>query len=80
VLVDLPDATGPATGGVERRYRSRVFVDYALVPAEETHEQNRRAFILDATVLSRGPHILTVNIDDSNDHVGTASVLVNVEH
>lgn len=59
----------------------RYFIDYALVKKE--HFENipdRFRLTLDTTDLSNGEHIITVNIDDLNDHMGTASLRVSVRN
>jgi cytochrome c2 len=60
-------------------YEGRLYVDYSLVAKLRFRKGEEHRFALDTTQLANGPHVLTVNMDDLNDHIGTASTIVMVE-
>lgn len=62
---------------VEGRY----FVDYKLFKTERfKRETDRFDFQIDTRSLKNGEHLITVNVDDLNDHIGSAGVKINVEN
>lgn len=62
-------------------YEVKYFVDYGLVKKEVFQEtQNRFSLIIDTTKLSNGEHLITVNISDLHDHVGTAGLKIMVNN
>lgn len=61
----------------EYGYTLRVYVDYALL--YRTSTMNIAEFHLRDLPVEDGEHIVTVNLDDGHDHVGTASAEVNVQ-
>jgi hypothetical protein len=64
----------------------KYFIDYSLFKREvfknivnTTRFREDKFYLrLDTTKLSKGEHIITVNINDFNDHIGTASLKINV--
>jgi hypothetical protein len=57
------------------------FIDYVLFKKEK-YQNNEDTFYLtlDTTGLSDGHHFITVNVDDLNDHIGTASLIFEVRN
>jgi hypothetical protein len=74
VLHDNAQTYKPASGG-----QVRYFVDYQLVKTEKF--ANGRAIFkatLDTTGLARGKHLITVNIDDLQDHVASGGLQIEI--
>lgn len=71
---------GSPTMPASSAYVGRLYVDD--VPAAQQRFDARlpgRTFTFDPTRLSPGRHVLIVNLDDLNDHIGTASASILVE-
>ena len=66
-----------AKTGCEVRY----YVDYKLFKSEN-YDKEAVEFNLkvDTTIFNNGEHLITVNVDDFNDHIGTAGVKIDVEN
>ncbi len=63
--------------GIEVKY----YMDYKLFQAERMEPGvNNFIFRIDTSNLENGEHLLTVNIDDLNDHIGSAGVKIKVEN
>ena len=78
---ESPNGTAGASGDgyPGGSYEGRLYVDYALAAKVRFQKGKEYAFPLDTTKLTNGPHLVTVNMDDCNDHVGTAGIVVQVE-
>jgi len=60
-------------------YEIKYFIDYSLFKREVFKDmKDKFYFSLDTAKLSNREHVITVNIDDFNDHIGTASLKINV--
>ncbi len=74
----LPPDPGPAN---EDGFEVRYYIDYQLFRTERYPAGCRECmFTLNPDALSNGPHLITVNVDDYRDHVGSAGVLIDVEN
>ncbi|MBI5410250.1 MAG: hypothetical protein HZA14_12885 [Nitrospirae bacterium] len=63
------------SSGCEVKY----FIDYGLIKKEVFQKvQNEFSLVIDTSKLSAGEHLITVNISDMNDHVGTAGLRITV--
>ncbi len=59
----------------------RLYVDYKLFHKISFNKaQQEFEFTLDTNSIEDGVHILTVNVDDGLDHIGTASVITKVKN
>lgn len=76
VLAEPPRGT---VGTSAAAYEGRLYVDYSLVAKQRFKKGEELTFVLDAGLFAHGSHVLTVNMDDLNDHIGTASTIVMVE-
>ena len=80
------EITTSLTGGTDRPKQDsgcevRYFVDHILLKKDKFENIGDKFHLtLDTTGLSDGEHIITVNIDDLNDHIGTASLRVSVKN
>ncbi|MBI5286019.1 MAG: hypothetical protein HY878_00315 [Deltaproteobacteria bacterium] len=73
----------PGTNGFGKRdgVEVRYFVDYKPFKTERFEKGTGRfGFKIDTRSLENGEHLITVNIDDLDDHIGTAGVKVDVEN
>lgn len=61
----------------EEGYTLRVYVDYVLLYKSDTMKVSE--FHLQDLPFDDGEHIITINLDDGHDHVGTASIRINLE-
>jgi len=63
--------------GLEVRY----FVDYELLKTERFENHVKRFDVqIDTRSLTNGEHLITVNVDDFHDHIGSAGVKIKVEN
>ena len=62
-------------------YEVRYFIDYELFKTE-TFDKKKKEFSLkvDTISLKNGDHLITVNVDDFNDHIGSGGVKIKVEN
>jgi hypothetical protein len=75
----LPEGTHSFGGktGCEVRY----YIDYKLFKTETFKEGVTEFDIkIDTTSLSNGEHLITVNVDDLHDHIGSAGVKIMVDN
>ncbi len=56
----------------------RIFVDMALAHRNENVNSDEYCWDLDLSALNEGLHYILVNACDHNDHIGVASVVINV--
>lgn len=65
----------------ERGFEVKYFIDYKLWKTERV-EKGLREFIfrVDTSSLDNGEHLITVNVDDFLDHIGSAGVKIRVEN
>lgn len=56
----------------------RIFVDFALAHKNDEVHADQYTFDLDLSALSEGLHYILVNTCDHNDHMGIASVVIQV--
>ena len=65
----------------ETGYEVRYYIDYKLFKIEKI-EKGIKNFIfkIDTKNLQNGDHLITVNIDDLYDHIGSAGLRVSVEN
>ncbi len=64
----------------ERSHEVRYYLDYRLHRKEKYPPGIRRfTLTLDSNDLGIGKHLITVNIDDCNDHVGSAGAVIDLE-
>lgn len=65
----------------EAGYEGRLYIDYNLSHKERFNKEQREFnFILNTTSIENGVHILTINIDDHHDHIGTASIILKIQN
>lgn len=73
----------PETNGFGKKdeVEVRYFVDYKLFKTERLEKgTDRFNFQIDTRSLKNGEHLITVNVDDLNDHIGSAGVKIMVEN
>lgn len=62
-------------------YEARYYIDYKLFKVEKFEKGIKNfMFKLDTKTLQSGDHLITVNIDDLHDHIGSAGLRVSVEN
>lgn len=62
-------------------YEVRYFIDYKPVKTERFEKGAKRfGFKIDTAGLCNGEHLITVNIDDLQDHIGSAGLMIRVEN
>jgi hypothetical protein len=65
----------------EAGYEARYYIDYKLYKVEKFEKGiNNFIFKLDTKTLQNGDHLITVNVDDLHDHIGSAGLRVSVEN
>ena len=65
----------------EAGYEARYYIDYQLFKVEKFEKEMKNfIFKLDTKTLQNGDHLITVNIDDLHDHIGSAGLRVSVEN
>lgn len=65
----------------EAEYETRYYIDYQLFKVEKFGKGVKNfIFKIDTNTLPNGDHLVTVNVDDLHDHVGSAGLRVNVEN
>ncbi len=60
-------------------YKGRLFVDYEL-QQEKEFSATQSTFEFDLSPSSNARHVVTINIDDLHDHIGTATIILNNQH
>jgi hypothetical protein len=64
----------------EAEYEARYYIDYKLFKVEKFEKgMNNFIFKIDTNGLQNGEHLITVNVDDLHDHIGSAGLRVSVE-
>ncbi len=64
----------------DRSFEVRCYLDYRLYKKEKYPPGNRRfTLTFNPNDLGIGKHLITVNIDDCHDHVGSAGVVIDLE-
>lgn len=63
-------------------YEGRLYVDYNLFYKVKFNKSQEGGFnfIIDTTRIKNGVHIFTINLDDYHDHIGTASVILEIQN
>jgi hypothetical protein len=65
----------------EAGYEARYYIDYKLFKVEKFGKDIKNfIFKLDTKTLQNGDHLITVNIDDLHDHIGSAGLNISVEN
>ncbi|MFH2059849.1 MAG: hypothetical protein ABIJ59_13225 [Pseudomonadota bacterium] len=63
--------------GAELRY----YIDYELFKKEDISKLLTDHILeLDTSILRNGKHLITVNVDDRHDHIGSAGVIISVDN
>ncbi len=76
ILTGEAHGSGDVTG-CEARY----FIDYRLCKTERFKKGIKQFdFDIDITGLKNGEHLITVNVDDLHDHIGSAGIKIKVEN